>query len=270
MIKTHSLFSFILLMVLIVACKKEDETPQDPCTLGEGEVVQNEILLPMNFVGFRNFTSASVTFSEDENQKVVIEAQQNIIDLFDISMDQDEFVNITLAEGACLSESVVVNLAITSPALGTISNNGTGIIRVGRFTDESETIINCTDAGSIEFIEKTEGLTSVNAEILGEGGIISNLDSDEYFIRNSGSGSFIANTSVSKNTVIISSAAGVVDTRNLESEICNISTSGSGDSYVKCTDELTINLSGSGNVTYFGNPILFSSVTGTGQIIKGD
>jgi hypothetical protein len=266
----NALLSSVLIITILISCKKDDEPPEDPCTKGNGEIVQNEINLQMNFVGFRNFTSANVLFNEDDDQSVLIQSQQNIIDLFEISMDQDEFLNIRLAEETCLSESVVVTITITSPSLGTISNNGSGEIEVGKFTDESEVVLNCTDIGSINFRDKIEGLSSVNAEILGDGNITSNLDSDEYFIRNSGAGAFTANPSTAMNTVIINSGSGVTDTRNLESEFCNVSSSGSGDCFVRCTNELTINLAGSGNVNYFGNPILFSSVTGTGQIIKGD
>lgn len=52
--------------------------------------------------------------------------------------------------------------------------------------------------------------------------------------------------------------------------ICSITFTGVGDCEVHVIDELTVILSGVGNIYYKGNPTINSTITGTGQLINSN
>jgi len=55
---------------------------------------------------------------------------------------------------------------------------------------------------------------------------------------------------------------------NLEIRTAEVTSTGSGSIYIWVTDRLNVKIQGSGNVYYKGNPIISSTIGGSGKLIK--
>lgn len=76
---------------------------------------------------------------------------------------------------------------------------------------------------------------------------------------------------IANNANLKLKGAGNIIASDLVVKDCTIELSGSGDVNVQVTDVLDVNISGSGNVYYSGDPgIINKDITGTGQLIKVD
>ena len=106
-------------------------------------------------------------------------------------------------------------------------------------------------------------------KITGSGKIrMAALETGQLSIRVSGSGDLtLAGKSAQQDINI--SGSGKVDAQDLETDRTQITISGSGSTKVRAKTELTVKISGSGRVSYFGEPqTLTQRVSGSGRIEK--
>ncbi|UCC45887.1 MAG: DUF2807 domain-containing protein [Candidatus Zixiibacteriota bacterium] len=101
----------------------------------------------------------------------------------------------------------------------------------------------------------------------GSGNIyVENLAGDEFVCTVSGSGDLTAEGEVNELEIKVS-GSGEVDARDLKAREAYVRVSGSGDVDVWATESLTGRVSGSGDITYYGNPEDVSTrVSGSGDI----
>ena len=98
--------------------------------------------------------------------------------------------------------------------------------------------------------------------------VASNVKSDEFSINASGAGNMQVSGEAESLQVEIS-GAGEVDAKDLRARKVTISSSGSAQADVYASEELRANVSGAGNVTYYGDPKNVSEDTsGSGSISK--
>jgi hypothetical protein len=97
---------------------------------------------------------------------------------------------------------------------------------------------------------------------------VHDLKGGDFSYELSGSGNFTAYGSVDRLDVQLN-GSGNVDTRKLTAEDVEVSINGSGDAVVSAKGSLNIEINGSGNVSYFGNPEqIHQDVSGSGSIEK--
>jgi hypothetical protein len=97
---------------------------------------------------------------------------------------------------------------------------------------------------------------------------LANVDNQETSCSVSGSASVSA-TGKTKNLVL--DASGTVDFlfKDLDAQNVTIAISGSGNAVVSATQSLSVSLTGTGSVSYYGNPPqVIQNITGTGTLIK--
>jgi len=144
-------------------------------------------------------------------------------------------------------------------------------------------------SGEMRCKDRFEG-HSLGLWILGSGSINFNyIKADEVKNKIAGSGDIILNADCSRivNNIICSGditlvgnsdtlvldicASGNLKAFDFISKECEINILGSGDARVYITDLLNVNIAGSGNVYYKGNPLrINSNITGSGKLIQVD
>ena len=175
---------------------------------------------------------------------------------------------------------------VTVPDLDAISVSGSGdLIGEGKWT-ASDMRLSVSGSGSLNLEVDASG--NLEADVSGSGdvdlkGSCSNFDSDvsgsgkvmlALTIRDqadfgvSGSGKIQA-TGSAKTVKTSISGSGKVLAANLEADKCEIRISGSGDVEVNVKSDLDATISGSGSISYKGNPShLNSHASGSGSVRK--
>lgn len=184
------------------------------------------------------------------------------------------------------SEKDKIKVYITVPTIEGLSVSGSGDLLAEDKITVSDLDLNVSGSGSMRVAFAATG--NVEADVSGSGdidlkGSCNNFDSDV-----SGSGKVYASLAIqdladfgvsgsgkieaqgsSKRVKAGISGSGRVNAGNLTTESCDIRISGSGDMEVNVKDELEANITGSGNVTYTGDPKRVNShASGSGHVRK--
>ncbi len=98
--------------------------------------------------------------------------------------------------------------------------------------------------------------------------VITDISNDAFAVEVSGAGSVEARGRTGALTIDLSGATDVV-TRELQAKKVEIEVSGASNSEVFASEELSADVSGVGNITYHGNPLVINqNVSGVGSISK--
>ncbi|WP_169051613.1 head GIN domain-containing protein [Flavobacterium sp. H122] len=132
-----------------------------------------------------------------------------------------------------------------------------------------EQIKNVTLSGSGSITSATEiKATNFSATQRGSGKINLNIDTQKLDAVLSGSGQLVLNGST-KNFEITLSGSGRIDSGKMNSENVTVQVSGSGKAAVTASHSISAVVSGSGQINYSGNPkIVEEKVSGSGGINK--
>lgn len=187
--------------------------------------------------------SADVLISQGSQQKVEIEADENVIDIIETNVRGDDLVIKT--ENFFWRNIGKVRIYVTVPELNGLQVSGSGdiVAQTPIITDEID--LNISGSGSIQ-IEELES-QDVHATITGSGDI--RLAGD--------------NTASNLKTVITGS--GDFRAADFAVENASVNITGSGTARIHVTNELETNITGSGDVHYRGNPLVDANSTGSGR-----
>ncbi len=132
-----------------------------------------------------------------------------------------------------------------------------------------EQISSVTMTGSGDLTSKnTIVATNFKAKLAGSGDLTLDLKATLLEANLSGSGDVVLTGSSDDFTSKIS-GSGNVDAANLVTKKANLTVSGSGDMKVNCSENLYARVSGSGSISYKGNPqTKDTKVSGSGEINK--
>ena len=207
---------------------------------GEGPIVKQEIDLN-NFDGVKLAFSGNVLLSQGNTQKVVVEAQQNIIDNIVRDVKNGTW-RIKFEKNVRKHEKVIVH--ITMPHLTSAYVSGSGNLRtINHFSDLDDIEMGVSGSGNLNLDLDAD---DIDCSISGSGNVHLKGTADEIDLSVSGSGNISAYDLV----------AGVVD----------VSISGSGNAEVHAKSDLVVSVSGSGDVRYKGSPSVNSRVSGSGRV----
>jgi hypothetical protein len=209
---------------------------------GEGDVVKQEINLD-DFDGIQLALNADIILLQGKSQKVVIEAQQNIIDNIKKEVNGDSW---NIEYDVKVKGSKDVTIYITIPEIENIAMSGSGsITSKGKFT----------------------GLDDVDIAMSGSGSINLGLEAEDVDFAMSGSGDVTLSGSGESFNIAIS-GSGEIQASDFSVTACAIAISGSGDVTVDVNGSLEVAISGSGNVKYTGDAKVESRIVGSGDIVK--
>jgi hypothetical protein len=210
---------------------------------GSGKVV-TENRTVITFTGIDLQCSANVYFTQGDEQSVKIEAEDNIINHITTEVKNDELIVST--DGKDFNTQQQVNVYVTVKELCLLELTGSGNM-IGK------SHINCDN---------------MTLHIGGSGDIKADVRSLTMKIKLSGSGNLeVSGTATSTDVRIAGS--GNVNARNLQSMESAVAISGSGQSTINASAQLTVSISGSGDVHYVGEPQkLKTNITGSGSVSK--
>ncbi|MEM1326011.1 MAG: head GIN domain-containing protein [Bacteroidota bacterium] len=236
--KIQNLFSILTLTFLtltIFSCELDEI-----CEKGDGATVSRTLELDA-FHSIVIDNAANVFLSQGDRQKVVVEAQDNIIDLLDLDIDNETWT-IDFTRN-CVRDFKDLNIYITLPDIQRLTIDGSGNL-VGEtvfVVDDLSLVID--GSGDMDIAAEVEEL---NTRIQGSGDVklegFANIA--RFFVRGSGD----------------------ISAFNLEAKDVDVEIRGSGDVEVFATDFLKVDIDGSGDVFYKGEPEITLRVDGSGEL----
>ncbi|MEM1321242.1 MAG: head GIN domain-containing protein [Bacteroidota bacterium] len=208
---------------------------------GEGPIVTKELDIDA-FTGIHLTTSADIYIKQGSTQKVTIEAQQNIIDLVKTSVKGKTW---KIGYEKNVREAKSVKFYITLPTVTNLGVSGSGSVQTdGRFT----------------------GLDDLDVHISGSGDVKADVEAGDISTHISGSGDVSLAGSANSHDIHIS-GSGDVESYRLQTENCDVHISGSGECEIYVKSKLDVAISGSGDVSYKGDPgSVRSKVSGSGDV----
>ena len=232
--------------------------------------------------------SGKLYLKQGSPQKVEMEGPKDVLREIETKVDGDKL--IIGKEGKWMNwgwgDNDKITVYVTVKDIEAVSVSGSGdLFGQGKFTT-GNLKLNVSGSGSMEIEADANG--DIEADVSGSGdvklkGSCNNFESDvsgsgkvnlAIAIREradfslSGSGKILAEGSAREVKTNIS-GSGKVLASNLETEKCDIRISGSGDVEINVKTDLDATISGSGSVTYKGNPSHVNShSSGSGSIRK--
>jgi len=200
------------------------------------------------FTGVNLTLPATVTISQGDTQEVTATGDQDIIDLLKTTVLSDVW-QIALTKNVW--KHYDLSIAITIPNLDQLKLNGNGSITVSDFTDQGDLTINMSGSGSIQ-MHGFDGGSSIS-------------------VSQSGSGDFTANADISVTSLDISrSGSGSYNAFPISGANCTINSSSNSNAELTATETLDVKITGSGDVSYKGNPTITSNIKGSGKLIDAN
>ncbi len=242
-----------------------------------------------------NFTKISfrvpgkLYLKQGSPQKVEIEGKKDVLEKIETEVDGNRLIigeESKWMDWSWGNNDDQVNIYITVKDIEGLSVSGSGdLIGQGKITS-SNLDLNVSGSGSLQLEASVSG--DMEADVSGSGEIVlkascKNYDSDvsgsgrieldvaiadkaDFSV--SGSGKIQASGTANEIKTSIS-GSGKVLAANLEVNKCEVRISGSGDVEINVKSELDANISGSGSVSYKGNPSHVNShASGSGHIRK--
>jgi hypothetical protein len=234
--------AFLFILALSTSCTSDD------CITGEGSIVTETLDLEL-FDALTLMGSNNVSIKQGEIQEIKVTGYPNIIKELSRSV-RNKHWEIRLKD-ACY-KNADYSVEITIPYLTEANLTGSGNIIVHDFIEQGDQTFRLLGSGNLS-LAANSGTEALNVFLTGSGNVTTNADFTNLKsldINITGSGDF-SGFSIQTNT-------------------CNIAVLGSGDGYINVRDELDITINGSGNVNYKGNPVITSSITGSGKVIDSN
>ena len=233
--------SFILLAAATLcsfsSCKKVE---------GEGPV-ETESRSVSNFSGIAANIGGTVYFSQAPEFKVELSAQRNMLNLIETDKAGNDLI-LKFKNGVNVGHHTDIRVHISAPSLENLQLNGSGKVHV-----------------TGDFVAN-----QFNAALNGSGNLlIDNLRINDLLtsgVNGSGNIRVLAGTVDTENVKIIGS--GNVDLSAVKATTSIAKISGSGTIKLNVVKNLDVTVSGSGNVFYYGNPVINTHIFGTGRVVR--
>lgn len=203
-----------------------------------------------NRIKFKDFGTLILTQGEQES--LTIEADDSIIseliaevrgDSLVLGLDEDWLTRVgSLISSVFSSSNAKVTYHLTFVSLDKISVSGKCDLSCGAI-DAEDLKINVSGLGKLEF---------------------GHLACDNLDVNISGRGEFDAAGSAQRQEVHIS-GSGEYQVPNLACQSARIVISGQGNATVRVAEDLDVNISGLGQVNYYGQPTIHQVISGVGK-----
>ena len=216
------------------------------CLRGNGNVITEERVAEEDIYGVILEGSYDVEVIIDDDQKIVIEWDDNLIPYVSTRVTGGDLI-VKPGTRHCLRSAYPTRLFVYTPSVDKVMITGSGTVVCDDLNSGSLKVV-ITGSGYIDM--RNIDVQTVNAEITGSGTILLEGTADLTDFSITGSGKF--------------------RTFDLVRETCIAKISGSGDMQVFASDLLDCTISGSGNVYYRGNPRVVAHISGSGNIIDSN
>lgn len=178
--------------------------------------------------------------------RIELQAESNLMEYLETEVSGGH-LKISVKRGVNLRPTAPIRIIVPFKDLDAVTLTGSGGLRSRDVISAREFKVSVTGSGNMNLNVKTQNL---KGSVTGSGDIQLNGTAENFECSVTGSGDFLA--------------------YDLKAESVEASVTGSGDVEVSVKDELHARVSGSGDVTYRGNPEKQNFKTsGSGSVSKG-
>ena len=212
---------------------------------GHGPVV-TESRKPSNFTSINFDVPGDLYYTQDNNYKIEIEAQENIIGEIETYMAGHE-LKIRVHDNVRLRSEENIRINVSAPSITGLILSGSGNIRVSQPYQPSNTRLVVSGSGSMT---------------------INQLETNHVDAAVSGSGELLVLNGIAQHEDADISGSGRLDLLGMMAKTARTQISGSGSVKLYVIEELNTKISGSGTVYYRGNPVTNTTISGSGKVIR--
>ena len=205
-------------------------------------ISDNRTVSEFNGIDFRTF--GKVVLTQGETESVVIKGSDNVVPVIQTSVrngvlviQTDEDINIT-----GMNKENVLTFTIVVKDLTSLTISGAAEVDLARLST-SKLDLTMSGVGNVQ---------------------LGDLQAESMNVTVSGAGSVNLAGEVSKAWINIS-GAGPVNAADLKIGTADVTISGIGSASVWVIEKLTGNISGAGNVSYYGDPMVSTTTSGIGE-----
>jgi len=235
------------------------------CIDGSGDTVTEELELEP-FHSIMTETAFEIQIEQGTEQLVEVDGQQNIIN--EITTDVSDGIWLISLPGECYNNLNIV-MRITIPTLKLIESSGADRVILNSFDSLDQLQILVSGSGRFFQSGQLNISDQLTVQSTGSGEINAHFDSERLNVLVSGSGD-VNLSGITDSQIISMTGAGNYYAFDLTSNSCIIENSGAGNAEISVGNELDAKISGSGNVSYKGNPTIISTITGSGELIDAN
>ena len=209
---------------------------------------------------------ATVNFTVAEEYTCSVRVDENIMDYLDIKVDGNELIlkkqekhkNVNLR-----ATSFVID--ITAPSLANINLAGSGTVNVLSPIEREQMEVNVAGSGDIVF-DQAVTLQKIELNVAGSGDLVLNeLAADKLIANVAGSGDMkVTRGTIREAEASVAGSGDIVLTCDIEN--LNADIAGSGDIKARVSGTLKYGIIGSGDISYYGNPVVDGEKVGRGQV----
>lgn len=201
--------------------------------------------------------------TEDTAFSITATGPADLLDRIDITLTGAE---LSLSSQKCIASGEGLEFHIQLPRLEQITQSGSGnVFGLNTFHSSSVEIGN---SGS-GFLDMGFSVNDARIVLTGSGNMDISLNANSLQADLQGSGDLTLKGSVLSQLISVP-GSGSLFAYGIPCSTMEITVTGSGDSQVLVSSQLSATLSGSGDVYYKGNPIIISNITGSGQLVNAN
>lgn len=229
--------------------------------IGSGDMINQTI----DVGGFDRVTltgSGNVFIEQGQTERLSIETDDNIISLLDVRVRGDELI-LGVKRGFDVEPSQPITFNLTVKDLNNLKLAGSGAFAVGPLETDS---LKVSLPGSGDITIESLAADELRVDLYGSGNInLEDLNVKTIDTSLQGSGDIELEGQTKEEKVVVT-GSGNYGAGNLQAKAANISIPGSADVIVWVTKELKVRVNGSGNIQYYGEPMVDQGGLGSGEI----
>lgn len=239
------LLPIIVTVLLTISCSNFIRIGSGDKTVTPSDVYMTEERTVNSFSSINMSTLGRVLLSQGEGESLTIKGRDNLVPLIQTEV-RNGVLHISMDEDVKLL----------------LGNNDADLLT---FTIALKDLTSLTVSGLADVEMDSLSTTRLDITMSGAGQFkLDQLNSESVNITLSGLGNVNIGGEVTRATIEIS-GAGSVNAADLKCQTANVNIPGLGGATVWVTEQLTGEISGSGNVSYYGNPQVTTKTSGLGQ-----
>ena len=239
------------LVVIFLSLTATASCSQGPIIKGSKNYITKEVKVG-DFKEIKLMGSADIIYQQDSHPHVEIHGSDNIVPLLEIYVDGETLI-VKFKKGTSIMNIGKLEIKISSPDLNKLTINGSGDVKFAngvRTKGNFEVGIN--GSGDIQGVSFS--CREMAIFINGSGDVeLHQINSNKCSAQISGSGDITLSGKTTDAEYRIS-GSGDISASRLEAANVNATTSGSGDISCSVSRKLSGRVSGSGDVSYKGDP----------------
>lgn len=248
------------------------------CTINlDGETLGGKTIKGNGNIVTRNFDvsafdeistslSATVNFTISDEYTCTVSVDENIFDYLDIRVEDHELLMGKQKEHKNTSlRATEFVIEVTAPSLEEINLAGSGTFKAHSPLEGKKMEANVAGSGDIIF-NKTVTVQEIKLNVAGSGDLFCDeLIADELECNIAGSGDLkVVTGTVREAEAGVAGSGDIVLTCDIENLEANIA--GSGDIKARVNGKLTYGIFGSGDIGYYGNPVVEGDKVGVSNV----